>query len=417
MNCLTTARPPTVLLALVLVLVSAACGAENGVVERPLSGGGRGVIWLEDFGAVPVRGPDRNDESHAKANVSAFKQALAALPYGGKIMVGPGILYLNEGLRLTSSIWVQGSGGSNAGTATGYGVSGTVFRPTKGATIPKLFYATIESRRVHLSDFAIVGGERTKDGVVYDAKVEAAVHLVGLSHEVDSLGVWNISGDGIWLGDKTIKSPPYYWIFWLRNSSVHFCGGYGIRVETTDGFVRGNYSGNNGRGCVSFGGGNVWTANHFDNSHDPAYANLTIQRQGGAGGRHTAEQIVGNYFDVGEVGLRILGNPEKPVNFMSVISDNFFRANRVLDIHVIGVRDPVIDSFLSNKGGPPGVQTSYSVKFERCTGNRIIRNGRWDSSWPIKLQVIDPASQPVTHFLQCVQAGTVLPDTSAAGAG
>jgi len=379
------------------------------------------VVWLEDFGAVPVRGADRNNELHAASNTAALKKALAALPHGGKIMVGPGIFYLNEGVELGSSIWLQGSGKSNPGMATGYGVSGTVFRPTKGSTIPKLFYSSVRSRNVKLSDFAIVGGKTTKDGVVYDAKVEAAVHLIGISHVVDGLGVYHISGDGVWMGDKTIAYPPRYWIFWLRDSSVHFCGGYGIRVETTDGFVIGNYAGNNGRGSASFGGGNIWKANHFDNSHDPHYASLTIEIQtagrpeGRGAGTHTAEQIVGNYFDVGEVGLRIQGDPERPVNFLTMVSDNYFRANRVLDIHVVGVRDPVIDSFLSNKGGAPGVQNCYSIKFEKCTGSRIIRNGRWDATWPTSLQVIHPESDPITHFLQCVQSGTVLPIASSPG--
>ncbi len=370
-----------------------------------------GVVWLEDFGAVPVKGTDRNNETHAASNVAAFRQALAALPHGGKINVGPGIFYLNEGIELGSNIWIEGSGGANPGMAVGYGVSGTVFRPIKGSTIAKIFYSTIGSRNVHLSNFAIIGGVRKNTGLVYDAKVDAAVHLVGLSHVVDGLDVYNISGDGVWMGDKTIKKPPYYWIFWLRNCSIHRCGGYGIRVETTDGFVIGNYSGNNGRGCVSFGGGNIWTANHFDLSRDPSFASLTVETKDDREGGHTAEQIVGNYFDNGEVALRIQGSREQPVNFITTVSNNYFRANRVLDIHVVGVRDPVIDGFVSNKGGKTGVQTHYSIKFEHCTGNIIIRDGRWDSSWPTSLQVIDPESDPVTHFFQCIQSGMVLPTT------
>lgn len=401
------------LLGLTLVLCAEPISAntlETNARQRPAPQGDTGgILRLEDFGAVPVRGADRHDETHAGSNVTAFGRALAALPHGGRIQVGPGTFFLNAGIVLKSSIWLQGSGGSNSGMATRYGIGGTVFRPTKGATIPKLFYSQITSQRVRLSDFSVIGGARTKTGVVYDAEVGAAVHLVGLSHEVDGLGVYNISGDGIWMGDKTIKSPPYYWIFWLRNSSVHFCGGYGIRVETTDGFISNNYAGNNGRGSVSFGGGNIWTANHFDNSHDPAFASLTVELQGGRGGRHTAEQILGNYFDVGEVGLRIRGSARNPVNFMSMIGNNFFRANRVLDIHVVGVRNPVIDGFLSNKGGMPCVQTRHSVRFEHCPGNRIVRNGRWDASWPVSLQVVDPDGEPVTHFLNCVQDGTVLP--------
>ena len=354
-------------------------------------------IWLEDLGAIPVFGEDRWNAVHASANADAFKKAFALLLNGGKISVGPGIFFLNESINIPTNIWIEGAGTCNPDDANIRGIGGTIFRPTADAIMDDLFYSSVLTHSIKLSNFSIIGGRKQENGIIHDIDLKTGVRLVGINHAIDSVLVAYISGDGIHLGDPSIDSYPYDWIFQATNNRVTGCGGYGIRVDTTDGFVTNNLFTGNVKGNISYGGGNIWQGNHFDNTRDVDHAALTVSD-------HLGEQILGNYFDKSAVALRLIGNGSSSYN--GTISGNKFRANALLDIHAIGIKNLVIDQFYSSKGGYPGRQTSYSVRFDDCI-RPIIRNATWANCWR-RLDVNDPEGQQDINYLNCIHAGEQL---------
>lgn len=288
-------------------------------------------LWIENVGAVA------EDPARASDNVNALREALnAAKRYGNRVRAGEGRFYLDAGIGIPSNVHLQGVGWSNLFATAG---TGTTFIAAPNAKIDRMFYADMveqgHSANVCISDMTISGNWYS------GAEVGVGVHLFGLAHKMKDCFVGQMSGTGVLMG--SLEHNPldvgYYWIWWLTRNRITNCGEHALIVATTDGFAHNNYISASHMGVLSVGGGNAWTANHFDNVANPNHAAMVLQEAAWLPDPHISEYILGNYFDVSANGLLLAGSGAAKTNFIGKIADNTFRANYNADVVINGMRN------------------------------------------------------------------------------
>ena len=324
------------------------------------------AINVKDFGAV---GDGVNDDTAAiQAAIDAAEDN-----NGDLVFIPAGIYLVTSPIKLKSSVTLEGVSWGNYQSNTRNGSTLKV-----GANLSNVLYTeqADNAQNITLSRFHIDGSSGTYT-------VTNAIELYGIQIKLDSMKIARVTGNGVRFHET--GGGLFTWVNRVQDCLFTEIGGYGLYNQSSDSFFTNNYFTNCDQGVLSeISGGNIWQGNHFDHT-TAGYAGLKILRN--ASYSAVGDRIIGNYFDVNDIGLHIDADLQKDA---TIISGNRFRAQSTYDIHLEST------SYISVKN----CQFTYASQTAaiRFTGGSgpLIHGCEFDSTYttlfsgaPLDMRVVD----------------------------